>query len=103
MKKKNKNEELQSRREFFKKAAKGALPIIGAIALAGMPSLVKAAEKTPQGCLGCKADCFGYCSGGCYTSCAGGCKGNCYNSCFSGCRNTCDGSCSGGCARSAYA
>ncbi len=29
-----KNEKLQSRREFFKKAAKGALPILGAIVLA---------------------------------------------------------------------
>jgi hypothetical protein len=30
--KENKNKELQSRRDFFKKAAKSALPIIGAIA-----------------------------------------------------------------------
>lgn len=29
MKKNEKNEELQSRREFFKKAAKSALPILG--------------------------------------------------------------------------
>ena len=41
MKKNEKNEELQSRREFFKKAAKGALPILGAIALAGAPGVVK--------------------------------------------------------------
>ena len=34
MKTKNENEELQSRREFFKSAAKKALPVIGAIALA---------------------------------------------------------------------
>ena len=45
-----KNEELQSRREFFKKAAKGALPILGAILLAGMPNVVNAAQKTPMGC-----------------------------------------------------
>ena len=42
--KKNKNEELQSRREFFKKAAKGALPILGAIILASNPVLAKAGE-----------------------------------------------------------
>ena len=36
MKKNGKNEELQSRREFFKRAAKGALPI-----LAGCSSPVK--------------------------------------------------------------
>ena len=29
MEKKNSNEELQSRREFFKKAAKAALPVVG--------------------------------------------------------------------------
>ena len=40
---KNKNNELQSRREFFKKAAKGILPLIGGIILAGSPSIVKAA------------------------------------------------------------
>ena len=34
MNKKSKNEELQSRREFFKKAAKGAMLILGAIVLA---------------------------------------------------------------------
>lgn len=34
MVKNEKNEELQSRREFFKKAAKGALPILGAVVLA---------------------------------------------------------------------
>ena len=30
---KKENNELQSRREFFKKAAKGALPTLGAVAL----------------------------------------------------------------------
>ena len=37
MEKNEKNEELQNRREFFKKAAKSALPILGAIVLAGSP------------------------------------------------------------------
>ena len=43
MKKNGKNEELQSRREFFKKAAKGALPIFGAIVLG--PSLITSCSK----------------------------------------------------------
>lgn len=43
MKKNEKNEELQSRREFFKKAAKGALPILGAIVLANAPAVINAA------------------------------------------------------------
>ena len=45
MKKNVKNEELQSRRDFFKKAAKGALPILGAIVLAGSPGILKAASE----------------------------------------------------------
>lgn len=49
MKKNEKNEELQSRREFFKKAAKGALPILGAILLSGAPQILNAAEKSPMG------------------------------------------------------
>ena len=49
MKKNEKKEELQSRREFFKKAAKGALPILGAILLSGAPQILNAAEKSPMG------------------------------------------------------
>ena len=39
------NEELQSRREFFKKAAKGALPIIAAVALASAPAVAEAVNS----------------------------------------------------------
>lgn len=49
MKKNEKNEELQSRRDFFKKAAKGALPILGAILLSGAPQILNVAEKSPMG------------------------------------------------------
>lgn len=35
--KKEKNDELQPRRQFFKKATKGVLPILGAIDLANIP------------------------------------------------------------------
>lgn len=90
------SEELQSRREFFKKAAKGALPILGAIALASMPGVVKAAEEAPMGCnAGCVNTCYGYCTRSC--------QNGCLNSCYTACTNTCSGTCSGGCARSAYA
>ena len=44
-----KNEELQSRRDFFKNAAKGVLPVFGAIMLAGIPNLIKA-EEVHMGC-----------------------------------------------------
>ena len=73
------NEELQSRRDFFKKAAKGVLPILGAVVLASAPGIVKAAE-TPMGCnYGCTAVCStsacqGTCSGTCKFTCTGGCK-----------------------------
>jgi len=52
----NKNEELQSRREFFKKAAKGALPILG-ISLFGTSILTSCEKEEPTksqtSCKGC--------------------------------------------------
>ena len=90
MKDKKQNEELQSRREFFKKAAKGALPILGAIVLAGAPAIVKAAEKAP---MGCKYSCAGTCQNTCSGSCRGGCSTNCYNACYTSCKTSCQGTC----------
>ena len=49
MKKKIKNEELYSRREFFKKAVKTALPIIATVVLVSNPVASKAA-KVAMGC-----------------------------------------------------
>ena len=77
--KKQQNEELQSRREFFKKAAKGALPILGAIVLANAPVIAQAAESTPNGCMGCQGTCMATCKGSCANS---SCKGTCYGSCY---------------------
>lgn len=89
MKKNGKNEELQSRREFFKKAAKGALPILAAVALAGAPAIVNAAENSPMGCTG---TCYGLCHGSC-KGCSTTCSGTCSNACR-GCSTTCTGGCS---------
>lgn len=81
MENKKKNEELQSRREFFKKAAKGALPILGAIMLAGAPQLSKAAKA-----MGCTIDaCTGTCMGTCKGTCRTGCQATCYHGCYSKC------------------
>ncbi len=91
-----KNEELQSRREFFKKAAKGALPIIAAVALAGIPNVIKAAD-TPMGCRSCSGGCSGGCTGTCYGTCQHTCKGSCNNTCYDRCLGTCKSSCQGGC------
>ena len=50
MKKNGKNEELQSRRDFFKRAAKGALPILAGAALLSSPILSETANA-----MSCKA------------------------------------------------
>lgn len=107
MKDKKQNEELQSRREFFKKAAKGALPILGAIVLAGAPAIVKATAKAPMGCNygcagGCDYSCYGSCHSDCLRTCYGTCKTTCQYSCTSTCRATCSGSCSGSCYGMSY-
>ncbi len=82
MHKNKKNEELQSRRQFFKNAAKGALPILGAIVLANVPGIMNAASESPMGCTS--------------TTCSGGCKNGC-RGCEYTCSGTCKNSCRGGC------
>ena len=76
----NKNEELQSRREFFKSAAKAALPIVGAVVLSQLPVKMQAANG---------------CNDGCSYSCSTSCQKDCRGYCHYGCKNTCSGSCSG--------
>lgn len=119
MEKTNKNEELQSRREFFKQAAKKTLPIIGAIAMMSLPVYSHANDERiassscdtcSYACGGsCSSGCSGVCRQGCKTSCAlncnnqsssnpcGSCSNACYSSCSGGCRGNCAGSCSSGC------
>ena len=92
MKKNEKNEGLQSRREFFKKAAKGALPILGLAIMATVPMISNAAESEYCTCAG---DCKGACSGGCSTTCYNQCYSTCKNGCQYTCRSTCDASCNG--------
>ena len=90
-----KNEEINSRREFFKGAIKKALPILGAVTLLNMPIISKAIETKVTGCsgscsgycLGCIGTCQGYCVG-----CIGGCKG--CTGCTKTCADTCHVSCS---------
>lgn len=90
--KKERNEEIQSRREFFKKAAKGALPILGAVLLASSPIISKATESEPMGCHSCSGTCKGGCYGTCYGTCKGGCIGSCKGTCDGTCKGTCIGS-----------
>jgi len=78
--KKEKNEAV-SRRDFFKKAVKAALPIIAVTALASNPIVAKAAETAVTGCTGtCHGRCDGSCEG-CYHTCKGTCSGSCKNTC----------------------
>lgn len=80
MKKNAKNEELQSRREFFKKAAKGALPILGAIALASIPGISNAMSTGACTC----ASCVGGCGTACFQNCAANCHIGCGRYCSRG-------------------
>ena len=92
MENKKQSEEIQSRRDFFKKAAKGALPILGAVLLANTPAIVKAAET--KGCI-CAYSCSGSCDRTCSGSCTGSCRGSCTGNCTGGCTGSCSGSCRG--------
>ena len=89
----NKNkEELQSRREFFKSAAKAALPVL-AIAVLGSPVLTscdKKNEPSSGSSSGCGNSCSGSCSKSCSGGCDGGCSGDCDDGCTADCWNGCD-------------
>ena len=98
MKKEIEKEKIQSRREFFKEAAKKALPVIGAIVLTSSPIIAQAAEKAPMGCQG---SCYNSCQG-CKGTCVSHCELICSRTCYDGCRTTCGSyctqHCSAGCA-----
>jgi CXXX repeat radical SAM target protein len=92
MEKKNKKEEIQSRREFFKSAAKKALPVLGAVVLAAIPFTE---AKAQWGCSGnCMYGCEG-CNDSCYGSCKGTCGSSCNRACSYGCRTGCMIACTG--------
>lgn len=77
-----KNEDLQSRREFFKSAAKSSLPIL--MLAAGMTPLLSSCEGD-GGSVSC--DCYGGCDGGCSNNCDGTCGGDCWAYCESKARS----------------
>lgn len=83
--KSKKNEVLKSRRDFFKKAAKGVLPILGFAIIASIPTFE---TKASTGCTSCTGICTG-CQGGCTGSCRGGCSGSCFG--CTGCSINCTG------------
>ncbi len=89
MNEKSKPEEIQSRREFFKKAAKATLPVLGAFVLSSLPLQ----QVEAQGCSTCTGGCFT----GCKYSCDRSCETTCRFGCKTGCKSVCKGSCLGGC------
>lgn len=74
------NNEIQTRREFFKNAARKSLPILGVIALSATPFRLNALQSsncTSNSCTnGCKGNCTKWCNGTCLTSCSDNCKGS---------------------------
>lgn len=95
------NNDIISRRKFFKKAAGVVIP---AIALTALPNLLSSCEideeelpKTNTGCSACK----GTCGTSCATSCSDKCSySGCKSQCTTTCSGTCVSSCSVGCSRS---
>lgn len=85
----DKEKGLQSRRQFFKSAAKGTLPILGAILLANVPSFLNAAAENPMGC-------SGSCTNTCAAQCRSYCKIGCDNTCNTHCTRSCGSTCTGG-------
>ena len=114
--KKNEKEEIQSRREFFKNAAKAALPILGVALLASNPMVAKAADNLSTYCDHCNSNCTNGCKTGCQRSCGNTCAEHCEGytrklgpaSCgwcdglCAGCSGKCSGQCSGSCAGGSY-
>ena len=91
MQKGKKDQELQSRREFFRRVSTKTLPILGAVVLGPAISLT---TLTSCGCDECSAMCMDNCEGGCVASCQGSAKTDSCSSCASSCSNTCSNTCS---------
>lgn len=96
-----KENEILSRRSFFKKAAGIVIP---AVAMVALPSVMTSCEideeysEIPGGCSGCSGKCTGSCSGGCYQGCSGQVgMGDCQRTCVGGCSTSCKSTCKTGC------
>lgn len=96
---KRNHDELQTRREFFKKAARGVLPIIGAVTLTPLLTACPGGDD-PTGCEGCEGTCSSSCSTTCKgtsssgcTGCSAQCQSDCDTSCSDACTTTCNNTC----------
>lgn len=101
---KRNHDELQTRREFFKKAARGVLPIIGAVTLTPLLTACPGGDD-PTGCEGCEGTCSSSCSTTCKgtsssgcTGCSAQCQSDCDTSCNTACTTTCTATCADDCS-----
>lgn len=86
MDKEERNEEILSRREFFKKTAQNVLPFLGVMAFG---SLLTSCEPFDYG----GGSSSGGSSSGCGKSCSGSCEGDCAGDCDDGCWTACIAAC----------
>ena len=103
MKRKKQNNELLSRREFFKRTAQKTLPFMAALSLPSF--LFSCGDDDPinnaEGCTDCTNSCSDSCSKVCMDNCENGsnnsssgcsdCSNNCKNGCQESCANDCKG------------
>ncbi|MCD8282883.1 MAG: hypothetical protein LUC22_06505 [Prevotella sp.] len=82
---KDKEETLQTRRQFFRNVAGAILPAVGAIGLAVCAAGCTYRERQTHNNnynQGCKASCAGECTGQCNLTCKGDCMFTCSSSCY---------------------
>ena len=96
------NEEIISRRKFFRKASNYIIPAFAIVALPSVLTSCEIDEEYPgiidDSCSSCKGTCSGACtkscSGECSNTCGVACSSSCgYNSCKGSCRNNCGNNC----------
>lgn len=91
---KDEKRELLHRREFFKKAAKGILPIVAAIVV---PSIFTSCgggdDDDITGCMDCSGTCASDCSSSCVGQSSSSTCSNCANNCTGGCDTSCSNTC----------
>lgn len=90
----NIEEDVISRRKFFKEAAGASLPIIAGTIL--LPLMMSACDGAHSSCVNCSNGCDDTCYHSC-NGCTGTCKGSCVLDCAHTCAGKCVNSCSGGC------
>jgi len=89
------NKEIQSRRDFFKSAAKKALPIAGLLITSNAIISQDTIKSKKTGCE--ENSCDYLCRDTCISTCTGTCDVSCYGTCMGSCHVECTGSCPGVC------